>query len=125
MLLWQSLLIYQHTEITHLIAQEATAVKTELSSRLDNRILALERMAKRWEASGGTLRPVREVDAASYLKDLNGYQAIEWVDSTAHVRWIAPLKGNEATLNRDLSQSAEQRTALLTLLCHYRGSIRM
>ncbi|MBD2517018.1 PAS domain S-box protein [Nostoc sp. FACHB-973] len=114
LLLWQSLLIYQHTEVTHLIAQEATAVKTELSSRLDSRILALERMAKRWEASEGTPRPVWEVDAAAYLKDLNGYQAIEWVDSTAHVRWIAPLKGNEATLNLDLSQSAQRRTALLT-----------
>ncbi|RCJ40315.1 hypothetical protein A6769_02810 [Nostoc punctiforme NIES-2108] len=114
LLLWQNLLIYQHTEITHLIAQEATAVKTGLSSRLDRRILALERMAKRWEASGGTLRPVWEVDAATYLKDIKGYQAIEWVDSTAHVRWIAPLKGNESTLNLDLSQSAQPRTALLT-----------
>ncbi|MEH1766437.1 MAG: PAS domain S-box protein [Nostoc sp.] len=114
LLLWQSLLIYQHTEITHLIAQEATAVKTGLSSRLDGRILALERMAKRWEASGGTLRPVWEVDAASYLKDIKGYQVIEWVDSTAHVRWIAPLKGNESALNLDLSQSAQTRTALLT-----------
>ncbi|MBN3879104.1 MULTISPECIES: PAS domain S-box protein [unclassified Nostoc] len=114
LLLWQNLLIYQHTEITHLIAQEATAVKTGLSSRLDRRILALERMAKRWEVSGGTLRPVWEVDAATYLKDIKGYQAIEWVDSTAHVRWIAPLKGNESTLNLDLSQSAQRRTALLT-----------
>ncbi|WP_334899145.1 PAS domain S-box protein [Nostoc sp.] len=114
LLLWQNLLIYQHTEITHLIAQEATAVKTGLSKRLDGRILALERMAKRWEASGGTLRPVWEVDAATYLKDIKGYQAIEWVDSTAHVRWIAPLKGNESALNLDLSQSAQRRTALLT-----------
>ncbi|MHC5856480.1 PAS domain S-box protein [Nostoc sp.] len=114
LLLWQSLLIYQHTEITHLIAQEATAVKTGLSSRLDGRILALERMAKRWEAGGGTLRPVWEVDAASYLKDIKGYQVIEWVDSTAHIRWIAPLKGNESALNLDLSQSAQTRTALLT-----------
>ncbi|MBD2564965.1 MULTISPECIES: PAS domain S-box protein [Nostoc] len=114
LLLWQSLLIYQHTEINLLIAQEAAAVKIELSSRLDSRILALERMAKRWEASGGTLRPVWEVDAANYLKDLKGYQAIEWVDSTAHIRWIAPLKGNESALNLDLSQSAQRRTALLT-----------
>ncbi|WP_335139585.1 response regulator [Nostoc sp.] len=114
MLLWQNLLIYQHTEITHLIAQEATAVKTGLSKRLDGRILALERMAKRWEASGGTLRPVWEVDAATYLKDIKGYQAIEWVDSTAHVRWIAPLKGNESALNLDLNQSDQPRTALLT-----------
>ncbi|MHC5768572.1 MAG: PAS domain S-box protein [Nostoc sp.] len=114
LLLWQNLLIYQHTEITHLIAQEATAVKTGLSSRLDRRILALERMAKRWEVSGGTLRPVWEVDAATYLKDIKGYQAIEWVDSTAHVRWIAPLKGNESALNLDLSQSTQPRTALLT-----------
>ncbi|MBD2604348.1 CHASE domain-containing protein [Scytonema hofmannii FACHB-248] len=114
LLLWQSLLIYQQNEINLLIAQEATAVKTDLSSRLNTRIPALERMARRWEASGGTLRSIWEIDAANYLKDLKGYQAIQWVDSTAHVRWIAPLKGNEATLNLDLSQSAERRTTLLT-----------
>ncbi|MBD2690990.1 response regulator [Anabaena catenula] len=114
LLLWQNLLIYQHTEMTHLITQEANTIKTELSSRINTRILALERMAKRWEASGGTLQQVWEVDAATYLKDFNGYQAIAWVDVTAHVRWIAPVKGNEVVLNLDLMQNAERRTALLT-----------
>lgn len=114
LLLWQSLVVYQDTWISHLITQEATAVKTELNSRLNTRILALERMARRWEASGGTPRQVWEVDAAAYLKDFNGYQAIEWVDSTAHVRWIAPLKGNEAVFNLDQSQNADRHTALET-----------
>lgn len=54
------------------------------------------------------------MDAAAYLRDLNGYQAIEWVDSTGHIRWIAPLKGNEALLNLDLSKNTQQRTALST-----------
>jgi len=114
LLLWQSLLVYQHTEMTHLIAQETAAVKTELSNRINTRILVLEQMARRWEASGGTPRRVWEVDAVAYLKDFKGYQAIEWVDSTAHVRWVAPLQGNEILVNLDLSQSAERRTALET-----------
>ncbi|MEA5550215.1 response regulator [Anabaena cylindrica UHCC 0172] len=114
LLLWQNLLMYQHTEINNFIAQEANTIETELSSRLNTRILALERMAKRWIANGGTLRPVWEVDAAAYLKDFNGYQAIEWVDATAHARWIAPVKGNEAVLNLDLMQNEARRTAFLT-----------
>ncbi|MCC5634716.1 response regulator [Nostoc sp. CHAB 5844] len=112
LLMWQNLLVDQHTEVTHLIAQETAAVKTDLSNRLKRHILALERMAKRWEASGGTPRQVWEVDATAYLDDFKGYKAIEWVDSTGYVRWVVPMQGNEVVLNLDLSQDAERRTAL-------------
>lgn len=114
LLLWQNLRIYQHDQITYSIAQEAATIKTEISDRLNARIRALERMATRWEASGGTPRQEWETDAAAYLNDFSGWQAIEWIDTTAHVRWIAPLKGNEAVLNLDLSQFPARQTALET-----------
>jgi PAS domain S-box-containing protein len=114
LLLWYNLLVSEKADITHLITQEATSVKTEISSRINTRILALERMAKRWQASGGTPRKVWDVDTATYLQDLNGYQAIEWVDANGYVRWVAPANGNEAVLNLDISQNPQQRTALLT-----------
>jgi PAS domain S-box-containing protein len=114
LLLWQSLLEYQQAEMNRLIAQEVAVAKTELSNRLDIRIHALERMAKRWEASGGTARQIWDVDAAAHLQDLKGYQAIEWVDAAAHIRWVAPLEGNEAVLNLDISKIPDRRPFLET-----------
>jgi PAS domain S-box-containing protein len=114
LLLWHHLLVSQKAEITNLITQEVTNVKTELSSRISNRILALERMAKRWQSGGGTPRQVWEVDTTAYLQDLSGYKAIEWVDANGYVRWINPIKGNEAVLNLNISQNPQRRTAMLT-----------
>jgi PAS domain S-box-containing protein len=59
LLLWQSLLLYQQAEIADFMTQEAIAVKTEISSRLNTRVLALERMARQWEPSTGTPRQVQ------------------------------------------------------------------
>ncbi|NJN56953.1 MAG: PAS domain S-box protein [Leptolyngbyaceae cyanobacterium SL_5_9] len=114
LLLWQNLEVYQHDQIQSSIAHEAAIIEAEISDRLNTRILALERMAKRWEVRGGTPQQEWEADAAIYLKDFSGWQAIEWIDATAHVRWVAPSEGNEAILNLDLSQFPARRTALET-----------
>lgn len=111
-LLWQNLRAYQHDEIKHLIAQEAAVIKTELSNCINTRILALERMAKRWENGGGTPQAVWEADVAEYLKDFIGYQAIEWVNAEGYVKWIAPLEGNEAVLNLNLNEIPERRVVM-------------
>jgi PAS domain S-box-containing protein len=110
--LWQRLLIEERADITQLIQQQAIAIKTELTSELKTRILALERMGKRWEVRGGTPRKEWSADAAAYIKDFSGYRAIEWVDPSFKVRWIVPLAGNEVAQNFDLSQEPRRRTAL-------------
>ncbi|NJL40050.1 MAG: hypothetical protein HC899_27305 [Leptolyngbyaceae cyanobacterium SM1_4_3] len=82
-------------QIQSSIAHEAAIIEAEISDRLNTRILALERMAKRWEVRGGTPQQEWEADAAIYLKDFSGWQAIEWIDATAHVRWVAPSGGTK------------------------------
>ena len=79
---------------------------------IDNRFMALDRLAKRWTAAGGTPRPVWEADAARYVADMSGFQAIEWVDASLHIRWIMPLAGNEAAQDLDISQTEQARIAV-------------
>jgi sensor domain CHASE-containing protein len=69
-------------------------------------------MADRWQASGGTPQPLWEADAASYLDDLPGFQAIEWVDPSLHVRWLVPLVGNQEAQNLDLSKEFQRQNVL-------------
>ena len=79
---------------------------------IDNRLSALDRLAERWTAFGGTPRPVWEADAARYVTDMPGFQAIEWADATLHIRWIVPLDGNEAAQDLDITQTEQARIAV-------------
>lgn len=80
---------------------------------IDSRITALRQLAQRWETSGGTSRREWEADAANYVAQQAGHQAIEWVDSSLHVRWIVPLEGNEAAQNLDITSLDEPRLAVI------------
>ncbi len=43
------------------------------------------------------------------MHDILDYQAIAWVDPDLHVRWVAPLKGNERLLHADLGFEERRR----------------
>jgi len=94
-------------------ALDATRINQLLIRQdIDHRISALERLAQRWTAAGGTPRAVWNADAASYVADMPGFQAIEWADATLHVRWTVPLAGNEAALGLDITQTEQARIAV-------------
>ncbi|MEA5519892.1 PAS domain S-box protein [Limnoraphis robusta] len=110
--LWQQLTINEELHINQLIQQEADAIQLQLNQELTTRIQGLQRIANRWQASGGTARELWEADTTAYINNFSGYQAIEWVDSNFKVRWVIPVVGNEAVQNQDLSQ---ERRHLITL----------
>ncbi|NMG11649.1 PAS domain-containing protein [Brasilonema sp. UFV-L1] len=87
LLLWRSLLLQEHAAIERKI-ELATVNTTEIiNQQLQTRILALTRMAERWQLRGGTPLAEWEADANNYQQDYPGFQAIEWVDSSFYVRW--------------------------------------
>jgi PAS domain S-box-containing protein len=110
--LWYQLSLQEQQYIEKLALAEATKIEMNLSHELTNRIRALQRMAKRWEKDNGTTKVVWESDASAYLNDFYGYRAIEYVDTSYHVRWIVPLEGNEAAQNLDLSQEPRRQITL-------------
>ncbi len=79
---------------------------------IDNRLSALDRLAQRWTATGGTARSAWEADAARYVADMPGFQAIEWADATLQIRWIVPLDGNEAVQDLDITRTEQARIAV-------------
>ena len=110
--LWQALMAQEQTNIKQMIQLKSSNVNNEIAAQLETRTRALARMAKRWEMRGGTPKLEWEADAQFYVSDFSGFQAIEWLDPTFHVRWIVPLAGNEAALNLNLSRESRRRVAL-------------
>ncbi|MEP6489362.1 PAS domain S-box protein [Microcoleus vaginatus GB2-A3] len=109
---WQQLTINGQIHIEQLIQQEANAIQSQLSEGLSIRVLTLRQMANRWEANGGTPKALWEADAEAYVKDFYGYQAIELVDPSFKVRWVAPLAGNEAAQNLDFNRELRCKITL-------------
>lgn len=109
LLLWQALLVQEHRGIEATISRTMAHMKSEISSRMESRILALSRMAAR---SARMDHPVQEewaADAEMIVLDFPGFQAIAWIDSSLKVRWIAPMAGNEMLLETTLMADSVRR----------------
>jgi len=102
LIMWQGLLAQDNEQIRQLVQLKSSVAQTEITALVESHIKALARMVKRWEIRDGTPRKEWEAEAKSYINDFGGFQAIEWVDPSFHVRWIVPLPGNEAKLNLDI-----------------------
>nr|WP_320048254.1 diguanylate cyclase [uncultured Desulfuromonas sp.] len=91
---------------------EAYALLNLIEVDLEQRIRSLQRFVFRWQQRGGMSRDEFLFEAASYLGDHPGYQALEWVDPGFKVRWVVPEKGNEEALGLNLALEQQRRTAL-------------
>ncbi len=108
--LWSQLHSAAHANIRRDVELEAYRLATFVQHEIDDRVLDLVRMARRWEAA----RPNRaawERDAALVVEH-DDYQAIEWVDASLHVRWITPFAGNEAAQDLDLTFEPRRKAAM-------------
>ncbi|HXG66814.1 MAG TPA: PAS domain S-box protein [Blastocatellia bacterium] len=110
--LWQALRGQEHLHIERTIAADAVMVKNEITARLQARVLTLVRMAERWGKKGKPSEEQWKFDAELSVRDFPGFQAIEWVDASFHVRWVVPLAGNESLQGLNLGLESERRQAL-------------
>lgn len=90
----------EQAELTHVrerVQDEVTKIGLLLNSQANDRLLALKRMAQRWQSAGGTPQAMWQADARNYIKQLGGLKALEWIDATHRTRWVEPQAGNERT----------------------------
>jgi len=110
--LWQALEQREQAYVSRSNELRAKSLKIKTEEILQSRVLALKRMAQRWEMRGRTPKEEWESDATNYVNQHPVYQAIEWADSSFHVRWIVPFKGNENAQDLNLVFEENRRIAL-------------
>jgi len=89
-------------------------IRSIVKDEIESRKRALGRMASRWQVQkGGTPYTEWIQDALNIISDESGYQAIEWADPNLFIRWVTPLKGNEAALNINLTKEEVRAQVLL------------
>ncbi|MGI2904052.1 response regulator [Tolypothrix sp. VBCCA 56010] len=115
-LLWQGLIAKEKEQIEQLIEQQSSAVKTEITAQLKTRVQVLERMANRSSIRTGNTRQEWEADAKYFIRHYSGFQAIEWVDSSYHIRWVVPVAGKSAEKNLNLKVDSQRKAILESAL---------
>jgi len=110
--LYISLINSEQANTYKMVSAEATKSFSVIEIDTQKRIQSLKRIVTRWQARGGTPRQEFEIDAKAYIDDSPGYQAIEWVDNSFHVRWIVPFIGNEKAQDLNLGFEKNRRMAL-------------
>lgn len=110
--LWTTLRLQEQSELRTKLDTEAENLSSHINADLRNRIPALQRLARKWEQHDSDFKEEFISDAQFFISDVPGFQAIEWVDSTGHVRWVVPLAGNEKAAGLDLTFEKNRREAL-------------
>lgn len=108
---WMSHSIEQATQ-KEIVKTEANLVANYIKADMRARIPSLQRMVSRWQTQGGTPKNEFISDAKSYIYNLPGFQAIEWVDKDFYIRWVIPLSGNEKALGLNVAFEHKRRVAL-------------
>jgi signal transduction histidine kinase/CheY-like chemotaxis protein len=115
LILWQRLLTEQRATIQAATKAQTLFVKNKMESELNARLLLLNRLAGRWQARVLSGDEDNESDAALLITGYGGCEAceaIEWVDPTFHVRWVASEGWNEGDVGTDLGADARWRVPL-------------
>ena len=100
----------------NMVETQAQYLAATVSTNLSHRVESLIQLARRWEVRGGTPKKEWELDAISYVDIKSGLRAIEWADSTFHVRWVVPKNGNEGVENLDMMLDSRRKDALEKLV---------
>ncbi|MDX2505335.1 MAG: PAS domain S-box protein, partial [Gammaproteobacteria bacterium] len=105
--LWQSLLTYEQLQAEQIVARQAKSLRIEVGHSIKQQVLAMDRMARRWEYQGGTSLDLWRADAELYLSDNPALVAISWVDPSMQVRWFESSQEN--AFDKNLDSFAESR----------------
>jgi len=102
------LLEREQAHIQHMAAAALNHVQSQITSEIEGRIQAMERISEHWSLSGMPTKNSWDEEARLYIRHYPGIQAVTWTDPSFQTRWVAPFEHNQYLLSGELtSQFAE------------------
>lgn len=96
--LWAALLAQEEARFAHAAAMRLETVRNQIVARMESRVLAQVRMARRWEMRGQPPRGEWESDADQYMRHYAGLLDVARLDSLLEVQWARGAGGTDDTL---------------------------
>lgn len=109
--LWQAIGAQRDMDLARNYDMAIANARDNIASRLDTRIKALERMARRWNVRGGIPQPEWEADAKAYINDYTGIQTLAWADSSLSIKWVVSHEADKAIDDAKLITEVHLRKA--------------
>lgn len=108
-LAFQVLRMREAMQAERMVQSQVKSLRFSFKDQMDQRVLALQRMAMRIAGSGGLPPDAWEADASMLVAHSGGYEAVELVDRDLIVRRVAPLHGNESALGLDIKENPKRK----------------
>jgi PAS domain S-box-containing protein len=102
LLLWSGLTRQRDEQLQAALDADLRWLGISINALYEERANTIERMSRRWEAAGGTMRVIWEEDASSYVDTLDGIQAVYRVDPAGLVQWSVPAEGGSLSTGTDV-----------------------
>ena len=102
--IWQSLVIGERLFIKSDIRLMHEAVVSKINFELKERVLAQQRMGRRFEVnfSEENYQIEWEADVVNYLNHFGNFKSVNWVDHDYFVRWTVAPDGDEGSYGKNL-----------------------
>lgn len=91
--IWQATISYQQAQTRILVKNEVALVQEVIVQYLQDMYGALDRVAARWEISGGTPKDLWNDDVIHYLEAYPAMQGMSWANKDLIIRWNAVREG--------------------------------
>jgi signal transduction histidine kinase/DNA-binding NarL/FixJ family response regulator len=113
--LWQALTVQDQRAVERLIQFESANVQQVILKDTAEQFAQLSRTAQRWGTAGRPADASVQSEAADYLAEHPGCEALIWIDAAGGDHWIK-WKHEVANLDRAVFGAAEQKRQLLQQL---------
>jgi sensor domain CHASE-containing protein len=114
LLLWNASLVQERQYIERRIATTAASVRSEITARMDARLLALMRLARQIERSEDPFQEEWQLEARLNYSQFPGYQSIAWADPSFLIRWIVRAEGTGSAALSQNTIGEQQWEAMVT-----------
>ncbi|WJN59314.1 diguanylate cyclase [Pseudomonas sp. SO81] len=99
LMLWRQLERDQQARVEERVDYQARSLARQLEGTLHTEVESLGRIARLWNNLGRLSRDDWEQEAELALTDFRAYQSVQWIGPDLQMRWLLPLRGNEAAAN--------------------------
>ena len=99
LMLWRQLERDQQARVEERVDYQARSLARQLENTLHTEVESLDRIARLWNNLGRLSRADWEQEAELALTDFPAYQSVQWIGPDLQMRWLLPLRGNEAAAN--------------------------
>lgn len=111
--MWQTLESRDRQVINDELETRSSLLRNDMRSYLSGHIQILSLLADQWKTAGRPASAIWHETVSGLIAHYPSFQAIVWADTKYHVRWIVPLKGNEAAQNQNLAADPARLSAMM------------